>query len=217
LYSEVRKELEALDGSADTGLALHLVDVLEQNFELGKLVDSPEGAGTRDRFMAQNVLWILEQEEQRGNGCIFVSAHNGHVEQAGSYGPDAKVMGNILSDELGDAYYAIGTDFFEAEVNLPDRGNRITHTFYSYDPLAKAAATNGLETCWLEFAQVPADSPLRTCIDEPIMMGSVGDAFSPLMYVLPQTYRVKREPSGIYDSMILVAHAHPTQIKDKQR
>ena len=212
LCGELRGELEALGGSADTGLALHLVDVIEQNDELGKLVDSPEGAGTRDSFMAQNVLWILEQEERRGNGRIFISAHNGHIEQAGSYGPGANVMGAILADELGDAYYAIGTDFFEAEVNLPDNGKRTTHTFYSYDPLAKAAATNGLEICWLDFAQVPADSPLRACIDEPVMMGSVGDGFSPLMYVLPQTYRVKREPAGPYDSMIFVAHAHPTEI-----
>ena len=118
LSGALRGELEALGGSADTGLALHLVDVIEQNDELGKLVDSPEGAGTRDSFMAQNVLWILEQEERRGNGRIFISAHNGHIEQAGSYGPDANVMGAILADELGDAYYAIGTDFFEAEVSL---------------------------------------------------------------------------------------------------
>ena len=212
LCGEIKGRLEALDGSADTGLALHLVDVLEQNSELGKLVDSPEGAGTRDRFLAQNVLWILEQEERRGNGRIFISAHNGHIEQTGSYGPDANVMGAILADELDDAYYAIGTDFFEAEVNLPGNGNRMTHTFYSYDPLAKAAATNGFEVCWLDFAQVPADSPLRACIDEPVMMGSVGDGFSPLMYVLPQTYRVKREPASPYDSMIFVAHAHPTEI-----
>lgn len=213
LCGELRGEIEALDGSADTDFALHLVDVLERNSELGKLIDSPEGAGTRDRFMAQNALWILEREGQRGNGRIFISAHNGHIEQAGSYGPDAKVMGAILADELGDAYYAIGTDFFEAEVNLPDNGKRMTHTFYSYDPLAKAAATNGLEICWLDFAQVPADSPLRACIDEPVMMGSVGDGFSPLMYVLPQTYRVKREPAGPYDSMIFVAHAHPISVK----
>ena len=212
LCGEIRGDLEALDGSADTGLALHLIDVIEQNGELGKLVDSPEGAGTRDSFMAQNVLWILEQEERRGNGRIFISAHNGHIEQAGSYGPDANVMGAILADELGDAYYSIGSDFFEAEVNLPDNGKRMTHTFYSYDPLAKAAAMNGVEVCWLDFAQVPTDSPLRACIDEPVMMGSVGDGFSPLMYVLPQTYRVKREPAGPYDSMIFVAHAHPTEI-----
>lgn len=213
LYGEVRGELEALDGSADTGLALHLIDVLEQNYELGKAIDSPEAYGTRDRFMAQNVLWVLAQEEARGNGRIFISGHNGHIERTGSYGPDAKAMGAILADELGDAYYAIGTDFCEAEVNLPDNGKRITHTFFSYDPLVKAAATNGLEVCWLDFARVPADSPLRACIDEPVMMGSVGEGFSPLMYVLPQTYRIKREPAGIYDSMIFVAHAHPISVK----
>ena len=54
LCGEIRGKLEALDGSADAGLALHLLDALEQNNELGMLIDSPEGAGTRDRFMAQN-------------------------------------------------------------------------------------------------------------------------------------------------------------------
>ena len=88
----------------------------------------------------------------------------------------------------------------------------MTHTFYSYDPLAKAAATCEYDTCWLDFARVPKDSSLNEFIDGPIMMGSVGEGFSPLMYVLPQTYRVKREPSSPYDSMIFVPYATPTQI-----
>ena len=33
-----------------------------------------------------------------------------------------------------------------------------------------------------------------------------------VMYVLPQAYRVKREPSSPYDSMIFVPYAHPTEI-----
>ena len=196
-------------------LALHLLDCLEQNTELGGVSDSPEAYGMRDRFMACNVLWILVQEEKRGNRCIFVSGHNGHVEQSGAYGPDQKVMGNLLADELGESYYAIGTDFFEAEVNLPEGGKRMTHTFYSYDPLAKAADTCGYDTCWLDFSRVPDDAELARSINEPIMMGSVGEMFSPLMYVLPQTYRIKREPAGMYDSMIFVTHGHPTQIKAK--
>lgn len=212
-YEAARQQLEALPDSADTRLALHLVDCLIQNNELGKAVDSPEGYGMRDLFMAQNVLWALSQEEQRGCQCILVSAHSGHVEQTGSYGPDDKVMGNLIADELGEAYYTIGTDFFRADVNLPkaDR-SRMTHTFYSYDPLAHAAATCGYESCWLDFAGIPSDSPLRAYIDGPIMMGRVGDGFSPLMYVLPQAYRVKREPSSPYDSMIFVPYAHPTEI-----
>ena len=211
-YEGVRQKLEALPDNADTRLALHLVDCLLQNDELGRAANSPKSHGLRDHFMAQNVLWILSQEEQLGKQCILVSAHNGHIEQTGTYGPDAKVMGNLLADELGEAYHAIGTDFFRAEVNLPKGDGRMTHTFYSYDPLAHAAATCGYERCWLDFACVSADAPLRTFIDGPIMMGSVGEGFSPLMYVLPQAYRVKREPSSPYDSMIFVPYAHPTEI-----
>jgi len=212
-YDLVTKELEARGNGSDVSLALHLVDCLRQNIELGRLVDSPEGYGARDRFMTQNVLWILAQEEARGNHCVFVTAHNGHIEQTGSYGPDDKVMGNLLADELGEAYYAIGTDFHKATVNLPKgNGERMTHTFYSYDPLAKAAASGGFTTCWLDFSRVPKDSSLVECIDGPIMMGSVGEGFSPLMYVLPQAYRVKREPSAPYDSMIFVPYATPTEI-----
>lgn len=212
-YAEVRRAIEALGNEEDTSLALHLVDCLLQNIELGRLVDSPAGYGARDRLMAQNVLWALAQEEARGNGLLFVSAHNGHIQQTGSYGPDDKVMGALLADELGDAYYAMGTDFFRATVNLREGdGERMTHTFYSYDPLAKAAANGGLGTCWLDFSRVPQDSSLRAYIDEPIMMGSVGEGFNALMYVLPQTYRVKLEPASPYDSMIIVAYATPTEI-----
>ena len=212
-YAAVVGQLEALGDDADTSLALQLIECLRQNMELGRLADSPDGYGARDGFMAQNVLWILSQEEARGNRCILVSAHNGHIEQQGTYGPDAKVMGNHLADNLGEAYYAIGTDFFRATVNLhKGDGQRMTHTFYSYDPLAKAAATCGYESCWLDFARVPNDSSLTEFIDGPIMMGSVGEGFSPLMYVLPHSYRVKREPSAPYDSMILVPYANPTEI-----
>ena len=212
-YEAARQQLEALSDDEDTSLALHLVDCLLQNNELGAASDSPESYGMRDRFMAQNVLWILTQEKRRDNQCIFVSAHNGHIEQAGSYGPNDKVMGNLMADELGDAYYAIGTDFFKAEVNLhKGDGKRMTHTFYSHDPLAHAAASCGYESCWLDFSRVPDDASLRAYIDGPIRMGRVGEGFSPLMYVLPQTYRIKREPSRPYDSMIFVPYAHPTEI-----
>ena len=213
VYTALERSIKTSASEEDATFALHLIDCLKQNIELDKLVNSSDYSGIRDGFMAKNAMWVLAQEQARGNNCIFISAHNGHIEQKGTYGPDQKVMGSLLADELGEAYYAIGTDFFEAEVNLPKGDQRMTHTFYSYDPLAKAAATSGLETCWLDFSRIPETVELANYINEPIMMGSVGEYFSPLMYVLPQTYRVKREPIEPYDSMILVSHAHPTEIK----
>ena len=36
-------------------------------------------------MMAKNIMWILKQEEARGNGRIFISGHNGHVKKSGNY------------------------------------------------------------------------------------------------------------------------------------
>lgn len=78
--------------------------------------------------MAENVLWILSMEEQRGNSCIFISGHNGHIERFGNYGAGTRVMGNILSDELGDGYFAIGTDFYKTNCNLPKMMESVSRT-----------------------------------------------------------------------------------------
>lgn len=29
--------------------------------------------------MAENVSWILQKVQQRGNDCIFISGHNEHI------------------------------------------------------------------------------------------------------------------------------------------
>lgn len=130
--------------SSDEVQAVHYADVLLQNIELGNYInDSGELNEQRDRMMAENVLWILQQEQSRGNNCIMLSGHNNHIMQCQNSG--APVLGSRLAEKLGDGYFAIGTDFYKSVCNLPKpyTGERITHTFYSYDPLAKASEKCG--------------------------------------------------------------------------
>lgn len=196
--------------------AVHHADILLQNIELGEAYKKPGYTGTalRDRYMAENVMWVLSQEEKKGNERIFVSAHIGHIEQNGTYNSEeAKVMGHFLAYELGEAYYAIGCDFYKTEVNIPNNnGKRLNRTFYSYDPLAKAAKKSGFDIAYLDFAQVPQDSPLRASIDNYLYMGSLGESYSAVMEVLPFTYRVWRSPSQTFDSIILISNGHATKI-----
>lgn len=147
--------------------------------------DMQSGMILRGKLMAENVLWILEQEEARGSRRIFLSGHNGHMSQIGSYDNDNKYMGYILAEQIGEAsYFAIGTDFYHAKINMPKgEGKRTTFSAYSYDPLAKAAKKCGYEMCWLDF-----------------------DA-------IPYTYRIWGSPASLYDGMIFVTEAHPTQIE----
>lgn len=219
VITEIKEELQKSDVK-DIAQADHLADTLLQNISFGKVFNSAlEGNALRDKLMAENVMWILSMEEQRGNSCIFISGHNGHIERSGNYGTDNRVMGNILSDELGEEYFAIGTDFYKTNCNLPkNNGNRITHTFYSYDPLAKAAKKAGYDMCWLDFSKVPENSKLKEQISDSIFMGSLGEGYSPFfMSLIPRSYRISKTPEALYDGMIFVTNAHPIEIRDEEQ
>ena len=79
--TQVKKELESKNSS---GNAIHFVDILMQHSELQTLTND-DGATLRDQFMAENVQWILQQEQRNGHEKIFVTGHNSHVAKWGSF------------------------------------------------------------------------------------------------------------------------------------
>lgn len=202
-----------------SAFAAHHVDILLENIAVGELYSTPGYGGTsyRDEMMAQNTIWALKQEEEKGNDCIFLAAHDGHIERNGVYNSaDNKVMGHYLADEYEDAYFAIGTAFYITTDNLPSTGEkRVKKTFYSHDPIAKAVYKTGKEKAYIDFASVPADSAFRETVDKYMYIGSLGESYSILMEFLPFTYRVWRSPSETYDAIIYVSHANPTEIIPK--
>lgn len=209
-FEQVKEELAAKE---DSNLGVHLADILIQNCRLNSVGGSWETVELRDSFMEENTLWILEQEEKRGEKCIFVSGHNGHVEKLGSY----ENMGSLLYEELGSSYYVIGTDFYKTTCNFPrgKNGNRTNQTFYSYDPLAKAAKKAGLDIRWLDFSKIPEDSSLKQYTADYIYNGSLEERYSILIRMIPTAYyRVFVNPEKAYDSMIYVSEGTPTTIKN---
>ena len=194
--------------------AIRFAEVLLQNIELGKYIDdSGELNAQRDRMMAENTLWILQQEQARGNSRIMISGHNNHIMQCANAG--TPVLGSLLTEELESGYFAIGTDFYKSVCNLPKpyTGKRLTHTFYSYDPLAKASKKCGFDVSLLVFSKVPEGSLLTKNLANSIFMGSLGESYSILMNFVPRSYRVQRIPQDVYDAMIYVANATPIEIR----
>ena len=218
VIEKVRQDLLQLNDST-TAQAVHFADILLQNIALGKLInDMSKGVVLRDSLMFVNTHWIMEQEEARGNKCIFISGHNGHIQRVHDYGKDGKAMGALLSDELGKAYFVIGTDFYKARVSLPKgfgagkSNKRSNHTFFSKDPLSKAAKKCGYETRWLDFSSIPESTALHFRVSEYTWMGDVGEGYSPLMAVLPMSYRDWVSPTLLYDGVILVTEARPIEV-----
>lgn len=179
--TKLNQELSERNLASDTDRAMdtavHLTDILLQNQAMEKAYEEnfADANGIRDQYMADNTMWILAQEEKKGNDRIFITGHNGHLEQSGTYvGGENKVMGNLLTDRIGrDAYFAIGTDFYKTTCNFPtSSGKRVNRTFYSRDPLAKASRKNDYDVSWLDFSVIPADGGLAEMVNGYIFMGN---------------------------------------------
>lgn len=206
VLTQVKNELENNSASNTT---IHYVNMLLQYCELQSITES-DGSALRDKFMAENVQWILQQEQQDGHERIFVTGHNSHVAKWGSFDS----MGKLLSKQIENGYYVIGTDFYRTENNMPSgtSGKRANQVFYSYDPLAKASKMAGFDICWLDFSSIPDNSELYKSISQYTYMGTLGERYSWIMRILPPSYRMFQPPAVLYDSMIFVSDATPTII-----
>lgn len=188
------------------GDLIHFVDVLLQNVEVLHRKDT-DGSLLRDQYMAENVSWILQKEQQRGNDCIFISGHNEHVAKWESYDS----MGKLLSNQY--RYYVIGANFYKTRCNLPEGNHKRTiQTFYSHDPLAKTAKLAGFKMCWIDFSSLEEGTEIKRHADAYTYMGTLGESYSIMNRFLPPSYRMFQPPTTLYDSMIYVSNASPTKI-----
>lgn len=164
-----------------------------------------EGAQYRDRMMA---LKVMELSESLDGSRMMITGHNGHIGYAGSF---TRTMGSFLRDELGDAYFTIGTDYFITDCNMPSgNGKRANHRFVSGDILAYQAKRIG--TYYLDFSKVSEDTAVYRVIHDPLYTGSLGEGYSIRNTILQDTVRIYCEPDYLYDAMILIYACTPLHL-----
>lgn len=181
--------------------------------KMGILLNTSSKAYTNDRdfYMAETLKWIIEEEKTYyNNSKIMLSAHDGHVAkgQSSTY----KTLGMYMSEELGDRYYAIGTDFYKGSVNMPNLGKRTSQSWNTADPLAAQMKHMNMDKAYIDFASVPQNEKLYKIINKKMLMGSLSEGYSFVMHLTPYTYRINKVPTEFYDGMILVYESTATTI-----
>ena len=164
----------------------------------------------RDGSMKELVDRILAFEEQEHGSELMLACHNGHMTKNQS--SRFTFLGKDLYEELGSAYFAIGTDFYYTSCNLPGNDGRIIKEFCSDDPLAFNMKDSSLDKGLLVFSEVDKGSTLYPYISESIPTGSLGEAYTPLMLLMKNQYQIYFAPEEMYDAMILYYQTTPTQI-----
>ena len=165
----------------------------------------------RDSDMAGNIEAVLDIEKKIGSGKLVIAAHDGHIAKIGN---GYTSMGAVLSNDLKDAYYSIGTDFWKVTDNIKvlEKKKRSIQSFISADPFAAQARFAKDKQYLLDFSDIKEGSSLYSLINSPLRMGSLGEGYTWIMRIVQSSYRPKAMPSGLYDAMIFVYEGSPIEI-----
>lgn len=195
--------------------ALQSATCLLQNLDLYDVSNEYMGyADLRDQYMKENVKWILDREENVHGTKLMIAGHNGHVAKV--VNSAYTNMGSYLSEEFGDAYYVIGTDFYKTNCSIATKEAREDYKFCSDDPLAKAVGKMENNQYYLDFDEAQASEELSTLLDSNMPTGSLGESYSFLMKFVKTSYQLRIPPNKLYDGMIFVYEATPIEVWDYQ-
>lgn len=162
----------------------------------------------RDALMKENITWIYNYENNKGNNKIMISGHNGHISK---YEINYTNMGSLLKNEYDNKYYVVGTDYFNTNCNIAYGNSRINLKTNSSDILAYQAKYIENEKFFIDFNSVDENSDIYSIINSPIFQANLGENYNFLMKLLPQMTKRKVTPIKLYDGMIFVYNATPLE------
>ena len=203
-----KADYSAATSSFDVEYALSEVQNLKYYMEYREKENF--GQKYRDNCMFENVKWVLSQEENRGHGIIMISGHNGHITK--NLSTAYTFLGHQLYEELGSAYFAIGTDYYNTECNVPDNGERITFETCSEDPLAYQVGEMPENMYYLDFAKAKESAALSKLISNKMSTGSLGESYSSSMKYVKTFTHIYHAPDAMFDAMIYVYDATPIEV-----
>lgn len=157
----------------------------------------------RDSYMAEKVKWFIEH----GDGSvIFINGHNGHIGKV-NVNPWYDCMGKLLAQELGDKYFAIGTD---AEVT---KFNSQTEDAFEELEVKNGNALNALakdlegKRYYVDFDAVAGSDGWSGIItkEQRVTTLNVG-----AVTLLKAFYTTKLIPNETFDGMIVFEEVSPT-------
>lgn len=191
--------------------ALQYAEIMKQRTDL--LTNEDSYARIRDKYLADNLEWIVEFETARGHDNLFVSAHNGHIEKtSAAFGYES--MGDYLDDIYGERYFAIGTDFMESTFQAYNSGKdeRKSYTVKNRNKLVSAFQNVDPHIFYVDFKKANESEGLDEIITSEQSMPNIGDDFRAWYKFIKFFYTIKMTPNEAYDGIIIVKKATPTSV-----
>lgn len=200
-WKEIVRHLEASsEAYAKKGVATRDIEWVIQNARVVlQCMQMRANEVTRDRSMADNVKWILDNNP---GAKIVLWAHNGHVSTASAGGYDP--MGASLRKIFGDKMVVFGLAFnqgsFQA-IEMPFPSKRGLRSFH-VDPAPEGSldamlASAGLRIAAIDLRALPKEGEVAKWFSEPRATRSIGAGYGEQFaagflgkQVIPRSYDV---------------------------
>lgn len=213
-WGEIVRHLEASrEGYAKNGGGARDIEWAIQNARVVlQLMQSWTNEVTRDRSMADNVKWILDNNP---GAKIVLWAHNGHVSTASADGQDP--MGALLRKVYGAQMVVFGLAFNQGSFQAKEQNNGLLRDFtVAPAPAGSLDATfaaAGIPLFALDLRDAPKSGAVATWLSEPHKSRSIGALYSEDSAA---QYMFELKAPQSFDAMLFVektaaAHKTPTR------
>lgn len=204
-WKELVQHLEASrEAYAKKGVATRDIEWAIQNARVVlQSIQMRTNEVSRDRSMADNVKWILDNNP---DARIVLWAHNGHVSTGNNYGYDP--MGASLRQMFGDRMVVFGFAFnrgsFQA-MEMPFPSQRGLRNF-TVDPAPEGSldallATAGLRIAAIDLRKLPKQGQVAKWFGEPRATKSIGAGYGEQFAA---NFLDKQVASKNYDALLFV-------------
>lgn len=158
---------------------------------------------TRDSYMAKKVKWFLSH----GDGSLlFINGHNGHIGKVNTQ-PWYDCLGKLLTQELGDRYFAIGTDARVTVFNSQTQDSYVKSQVENKNALNALAGELEGKRYYVDFAAVAGQDGWSGVITEEQRITSLNvGGIIPLKIF----YTSKIVPNETFDGMIVFEEVSPS-------
>ncbi|MFJ8461810.1 erythromycin esterase family protein [Lysinibacillus xylanilyticus] len=191
--------------------AAQYAQIMKQRTQL--FLNDSDYMNLRDKYLANNLQWIVEFEAAQGHDKVLMSAHNGHIEKTSANMAGYTSMGQYLDEEYKDAYFAIGTDFVNNTFQAQNgSGERKTYTVKHHNALIDAFSEVKENIFYVDFEKASESDELAEILAKKQRMGNIGDDFSFWYKYTQILYTIKMTPQEAYDGIILVQEATATEV-----
>lgn len=161
----------------------------------------------QDNYMFEKLEWFM----QRADGLLFVNGHNGHIgkKSVANY----TCLGELLSNSIGENYFAIGTDAMNTQFNSQDNAGGFSVMEVSNRNVLNSQLENmDSNLYYVDFSKATQNAEWQNTLSSKQKITALNVGIAQWQKASDKFYTTSVVPEDTFDGMIVFKDVSPTTL-----